>query len=140
MPSPVNPPDSPPVGPIIPEGLATKMGKWGTALLALIALLQPLIVENAARETGNVKFFATLATVVGGLTIVGRMLQSAAALRAGTAGVTRTAATVEEEEEIFVYPVAREDDEIDADVDDSVPQASSQDNGPGTDLHDAPGA
>jgi hypothetical protein len=74
----VNPPDSPPAAPVISEGLATKMGKWGTALLAVVAAFGPLLDGFGTQDS---KWFATLAAAVGIATIIGRMLQSAAALR-----------------------------------------------------------
>ena len=141
--------------PVIPEGLATKMGKWGTLLLFLVTLIQPLLVDGKT-ETGNVKFFAILTTIVGGITIAGRMLQSAAALfgsaRPSTTVINSPGSTVANDtsgaeddkaidEDSTLYPIeAREDDDVDDDVDDSVPQARQAHNGPGTDLHDAQGA
>jgi hypothetical protein len=76
--TPLNPPDSPPVGPVIPEGLATKLGKWGTAASILLALLVEVLEINLSEDTEKL--------ALGGLalaltTIAGRMAQSAAALR-----------------------------------------------------------
>lgn len=74
----VNPPDSPPNAPVITEGFATKLGKAGTMLLAIVAAVQPFLEGD---HTGDMRFFSVLATAVGIGTILGRMLQSAAALR-----------------------------------------------------------
>jgi hypothetical protein len=78
----INPPDSPPASPVISEGLATKMGKWGTLLLAIVTVATPLLPDVSG---GDTRFFAALTAAVGIATILGRMLQSAAALFGGTA-------------------------------------------------------
>lgn len=70
-------PSSPPAPPVIPVGLATRLGLVGTALLGLAAALAPLLDGVGA---GTSRHFATLSAVLAGLTILGRMLQSAAAL------------------------------------------------------------
>lgn len=78
----LNTPTSPPVGPVVPVGLATKLGLYGTVILGLVAALVPLLPSADATES---KFFAALSAGVAGLTIIGRMLQSAAAFM-GSAG------------------------------------------------------
>lgn len=64
--------------PEIPEGFATQLGKAGTALLAIVAVITPFLEGN---DLGDAKFFAALSTGVAIVTIFGRMLQSAALLR-----------------------------------------------------------
>lgn len=70
-------PDSPPYGPVIAAGLATKLGLLGTALLGIVTAITPLLEGNNQDQT---ELFAILTTVVAVVTIIGRMLQSAAAL------------------------------------------------------------
>lgn len=72
----VNPPDSPPVGPVIPEGLATKLGKIVTALLALNAVLIEAGVYDLSSDTSAM---LDKMLVVLGLLMGGRYLQGAAA-------------------------------------------------------------
>lgn len=69
--------------PEIPHGFATQLGKAGTLVLTLATLLTTVLEGNHQGET---KYLATLATIVGVATIVGRMLQSAAALYGGAGG------------------------------------------------------
>jgi hypothetical protein len=74
----VNPPDSPPKQPVIPEGLATKLGKYGT--LALVVLGAFLEISNVSLDKD-----ATLAGAAAVLTLIttiaGRMAQAAAIYR-----------------------------------------------------------
>lgn len=62
----------------IPKGFATKLGTIGAAILAVVAAVTPFLDGD---HTGDTRFFAALATVLAGLTVLGRMLQAAAALR-----------------------------------------------------------
>ena len=82
------PPDSPPAAPVIPQGLATKLGQAGTLILGLASTLTAILPGD---HSGQTKLFATLATVVAVATILGRMLQAAAAL---VGGQTTTVAAV----------------------------------------------
>jgi hypothetical protein len=77
MSNPLNPPDSPPRAPVIPEGLGTKLGKYGTLLLLVAGAVTQF--TDGGLDPGT-KLFAILGTVVAVATILGRMLQSAAAL------------------------------------------------------------
>lgn len=72
-----NTPESPPQPPVIPVGLATKLGLAGTILLGLAAALAPLLEGAGA---GTSRHFATLSAILASITVIGRMLQSAAAL------------------------------------------------------------
>lgn len=71
----LNPPDSPPANPVIPEGFATKLGKYGALLLAVVAAAQPFL---DGEHNGDARFYAALATIIAVATIAGRMLQAAA--------------------------------------------------------------
>lgn len=73
----VNPPDSPPAGPVIPAGLGTKLGVLGTGILGIVAALGPLLDGFGSNDS---RVFATLAAGLAAVTVFGRMLQSAAAL------------------------------------------------------------
>lgn len=64
--------------PEISKGLATKVGLIGTALLAIVAAVQPFLEGD---HSNDAEFWAALATATAVATILGRMLQGAAALR-----------------------------------------------------------
>lgn len=84
----VNPPDSPPTAPVIPEGLATKLGKYGALGLVLLGAfleISHVSLDKDATLAGG----AALLTLV--TTIAGRMYQAAAIYRdapSPTQGVT----------------------------------------------------
>jgi hypothetical protein len=78
MSSAFNPPDSPPSHPLIPEGLATKLGKYGAPLVALLGFLVDV--------TGIDVDTTTLVGALGGLaliitTMAGRYAQAVAAYK-----------------------------------------------------------
>lgn len=59
--TPLNPPDSPPAGPVVPEGLTTKLGKYAIALCAVIAGVAAIMPG----DHGEVwKWMVAVATVV----------------------------------------------------------------------------
>ena len=62
----------------VPSGLATKFGLAGTAILAFVAAFGSVLDGFGAEKSED---FATMATAVGIATILGRMLQAAAAMR-----------------------------------------------------------
>lgn len=81
MPDPItHTPESPPAGPVIPVGIATKLGVVGSGILYLLSVLVPLLPDTG---TGTGQHVSTLATVVLVATIAGRMLQSASSLFGG---------------------------------------------------------
>lgn len=74
----VNPPDSPPASPVIPEGLATKLGKYGALLAIVIGVLAEVFDVEVNAETfaafgGSVLLLAT--------TMAGRFAQAYALYR-----------------------------------------------------------
>ena len=75
-----NTPESPPAAPVVPVGLGTKLGVAGTVLLGLVAVAGPVIDGFGADESA---IFGGLATLLVAVTILGRMLQAAAAMLAG---------------------------------------------------------
>lgn len=78
MTSAMNPPDSPPAGPVIPEGLATKLGKFGAPVILLAGILTD--VSGVELDgTSEKAFYSSLGLIA--LTMAGRFLQSYAALR-----------------------------------------------------------
>jgi hypothetical protein len=62
----------------ITNGIATKLGLAGTAILSLVALIQPLLDLTGRQAADGSSHYATLAAIVGAVTIIGRMLQAAA--------------------------------------------------------------
>lgn len=75
--SPLNPPDSPPKAPVIPEGLATKLGKWGALAALLLTLVQEAGVDLDLTSKETLRSSILLAVV----TMAGRYLQAAAVFR-----------------------------------------------------------
>lgn len=78
MPSAVNPPDSPPRPPVIPEGLATKLGKFGGPLVIALGALADatgVSLDGTSEKT----FWAGLGLIA--LTMAGRYLQAYAHYR-----------------------------------------------------------
>jgi len=75
---PMNPPDSPPHVPVIPEGLATKLGKYGAPAVLLLSLLADQTGVNFD-QTSLFGFLGALALALA--TMGGRYWQAAAALR-----------------------------------------------------------
>lgn len=78
MGTPVNPPDSPPKPPVIPEGLATKLGKYGAVLAIVLGVLAEVFdveinTESIAAFGGSIVLLVT--------TMVGRYAQAAALYR-----------------------------------------------------------
>jgi CDP-diglyceride synthetase len=63
--------------PQVSKGLATWLGVAGTALCAVVTALTPILEGN---QQANTELFAKLTALFGAVTILGRMLQSAAAL------------------------------------------------------------
>jgi hypothetical protein len=62
--TPVDPPDSPPQAPVIPEGLATKLGKYGALVAAVLAALAgvfdvELNTETLAAFVGSIVLLVT---------------------------------------------------------------------------------
>ena len=78
MSTPIKRDDDRVLGVNVPSGMATKMGQAGTAILALVAAFGS-VLDGFGAETS--KDFAVMATAVGIATILGRMLQAAAATR-----------------------------------------------------------
>lgn len=77
--TPLNPPDSPPESPVIPEGLATKVGKYLMAALSVLAALSQAGV-NFDPETQKA---ILLVVLVAGALMGGRYFQAAMKYRAG---------------------------------------------------------
>lgn len=74
----LNPLDSPPEAPVIPEGLATKLGKYGALVAAILAALAgvfdvELNTETLAAFAGSIVLLVT--------TMAGRYAQAAAIYR-----------------------------------------------------------
>jgi hypothetical protein len=76
--NPLSPPDSPLKGPVIPEGLATKIGKFGAPLTLILAVLADQTGINFDQTT-TFGFFGALALAL--MTMAGRYAQATAALR-----------------------------------------------------------
>lgn len=74
----MNPPDSPPKAPVIPEGLATKLGKYGAPLILVLGLLADFADVDLDTET-LAAFIGSVVVLV--TTIAGRMAQAAAIYR-----------------------------------------------------------
>jgi hypothetical protein len=76
--TPLNPPDSPPKAPVIPEGLATKLGKYGALVAAILAALAGIFdvelnAETLAAFAGSILLLVT--------TMAGRFAQAYAQYR-----------------------------------------------------------
>lgn len=76
--TPLNPPDSPPAGPVITEGLATKGMKLIVPLLAIVAGISA-VLEGDHSDVTITALAGAIATFIS--IAFGRQLQSAAALR-----------------------------------------------------------
>jgi hypothetical protein len=77
MPDPVtSTPESPPVGPVVPVGLATRLGQIVSAIFGLIALVTAVLNGDHSQETitSLVLMTVTVVTLMGG-----RYLQAAMA-------------------------------------------------------------
>ena len=72
------PPASPPAAPVIPAGLATRLGAIGTLTLGVVALVTAVINGDHTSETVTA-LAGAVATLVA--TIYGRMQQAAAIYR-----------------------------------------------------------
>jgi hypothetical protein len=70
-------PPTPPAPPPVPVGIATYLGLAGTILLALATTVTTALEGADVKET---KWFLTASAVLATVTIIGRMLQSAATL------------------------------------------------------------
>jgi hypothetical protein len=76
--SPLNPPDSPPVGPVIPEGLATKVGKYGSVAAFVVAVVVGVFDVQLEAETKEFIIYGVGLLLT---TMLGRYAQSAALYR-----------------------------------------------------------
>lgn len=112
-------PESPPAAPVVPVGLATNLGIAGTVVLALATALAGVLPGDA--RAGH---YATLAVVVAVATIIGRMLQAAAAMLGAkvqpAAGAT-TDDTVDKDE-----PVLTDEDLAGAHRDDPLAHSANE--------------
>jgi len=80
--SPLDPPDSPPVGPVIPEGMATKVGKVIIAALVLLAFGTESGLIELDDDTNAL---IDKIVVAAGLLMGGRYAQAFAKYRSGNA-------------------------------------------------------
>lgn len=90
----INPPDSPPKAPVIPEGLATKLGKYGALLLLVLGAFLEVSHVSLDKDATLAAAGAVLTLIT---TIAGRMAQAAAIYRdapSPTQGVTNVANSV----------------------------------------------
>jgi hypothetical protein len=87
MGSPANPPDSPPAQPVIPEGLATKLGKYGALVTAVLAAAAGIFDVELNTET-LAAFGGSLLLLV--TTMAGRFAQAAALYRDSPKDVLET--------------------------------------------------
>lgn len=96
--SPLNPPDAPPAGPVIPEGLATKLGKLLIAAFAVTALVTAVLDGDHTPET-LMALGGSIATAI--TLILGRSAQAYAIYRDAPAVGAQSAPSEEELVEDF---------------------------------------
>lgn len=119
----LNPPDSPPSDPVIPEGLATKLGKYGTLVMLLFGTFLEVSHVSLDKDA-TLALAGALLTLL--TTIAGRMHQAAKIYEAapsplqGATGVVNFANNLLGDEGATYVPG---EDEVEADFPDGMPPA-----------------